>query len=39
MKTKINFTSYEYQQLQKKEAIEALRIAKEKENVTTKKSN
>lgn len=32
LKTKPNFTSYEYQQIQKKEAIEALRKIKEKEN-------
>jgi len=31
-KTKTNFTSYEYQQIQRKEAIEALRKIKEKQN-------
>jgi len=32
MKTKVNFTSYEYQQLQRKEALEKLKEIKEKEN-------
>ena len=32
MKTKANFTTYEYQQMQRREAIEALKKIKEKEN-------
>jgi hypothetical protein len=36
-KTKANFTSYEYQQMQRKEAIEALRKIKEKEKQNGKR--